>query len=125
MPRKFARASRRYAIGTHGPFSVDELARADTEALIFAATVEDWPDVPLALQVRLMWDIDPTPSVVSWSGRPLAWGGAPATSVRAWLGVPRAAGDERAIARGDIWLVVHAPLRTEITLAAHPPAAVP
>lgn len=123
MARTFSRASQNYAAGTYGPFSVDGLTKADTGRLKFTATVEGWPDVPLALELRMRWSTGDGADF-TWAGNLFNRDGTPATSVTANVDVPMIAGPtgptRMEVASGTATLIVHAAagLRSAVALEA-------
>jgi hypothetical protein len=124
MARTFSRAAQNYPAGVHGPFAVDGFTNANTERLHFRTTVENWPDVPLALELRIRWDTGDGGDF-TWAGRPRNKDGSLATAVHAYVDVPRVADqDGRAVkmevANGAATVVVHAAagLRTALLLEA-------
>ena len=145
MPRKFSQRSRLYGAGVYGPFNVDNFTRNDTEKLVMTLTVEDWPDVPLAVRASIMfWDPDhevtipgppdpvtgdPTYEVVkeplqvgggifTWPGRPTGWDGALMAEVTAEVQVPRIGGEKARVAQGQVTMEAVVPVRSAVTLEA-------
>jgi hypothetical protein len=144
MPRTISQASRNYAAGTYGPFSVNNFTKNDTERLTLTLSVENWPDVPEAVRATIMF-FDPNHKVVTyapdpvtgelvpttttvrvqvgggiftWPGRPIGWDGSVLTRVDAQVQVPRVGDAKATVAEGEVTLEALVSIRTAVTVAA-------
>jgi hypothetical protein len=118
MPRTFSQPSQDYAVGTYGPFPVDQFTNANTNALEASFTVEGWdPTVNPIMLVRLRWG-DGSGADFSVPGQPMARDGTLLSVVRVRVSVPKEADSKKPVDQGSIEVQVLAPLRTAVTLEA-------
>lgn len=122
MARTISRASQVYNTGTYGPFPVDSLTSANTEALEWTLTVENWPDVPEALVITVAWDTGGSISV-TYPGNPIGPGGEALAMIRGQVEVPRMVGTDgkprkRVVTGGTVTARALVQLRTAITFGA-------
>ncbi len=116
MPRTLQRASQTYLAGTYGPFSVDGFNRGNVDRLRVGFTVENWPDVPEAIRVRVVWN-NGQGAEFSFPGRPVGRSGA-LPAVWAEIDVPNDAAGKKEVLQGEVTVRLFAALRTAITIQA-------
>ena len=123
MPRTISRPSQTYQPGTYGPFNVDQLSNANTDALEWSATIEGWPSDPTVLlfKATLAWDTGGGATWHIYGGRKNR-DGTPATEVRERIFTPvesNGAGGVRKgqIGGGSFTVEVFQPVTTAFTIA--------
>jgi hypothetical protein len=119
MARTFSRPSQAYpGDRTFGPFSLDGITRADTDALVATFTVEGWPqDVDPLLVVRVRWD-NGAGGDFAIPGRQVNKDGTPRSLVTLQVDVPQKADGKAAVSGGTIEIDTKAPLTTAVTFEA-------
>ena len=123
MPKTLSRPSQLYQPGVYGPFSVDQITNANTAALEWSASIENWPTDPttLLLKARLLWDSGGGATWWIFGGRKNR-DGTPATEIRERVYVPVELDDTGNIRKGNVaggsmQIEVFVPLRSAITFA--------
>lgn len=118
MPRTLDIPAGTYPQGTYGPFSVDNITNANTDALELMLPTAGWPtdpDTPV-LRVSLLWDTGGG-GAATWNGSPRGRDGQLLTFVTLRVGVPKAGpgASKRDVGRGDLTVEVLVP---SLTLAS-------
>jgi hypothetical protein len=118
MARTFSRPSTFYQPGVYGPFSLDSITNANTDALVATFTVEGWPqDVDPLLVVQVRWDSG-AGGDFAIAGRQVNRDGTPRSLVTLRVDVPQRANGKAAVAGGSITVEAKAALTTAITFSA-------
>ena len=124
MARSLSRASQLYPVNTYGPFPIDSFTQANTSALRWTLSVENWPANPLTTLARVTtkWS-NGAGSITVINGSPRNPDGTLATEISGTISpllVADANGNPvRAPMNGATILVeVLVPLRTAVTLEA-------
>ena len=121
MARVISQPEQLYQPGTYGPYPVDQLSNANTEALEFTMTVgADWPAdrTVSVVRVTVAWD---SGGGASWlyNGGLRAQDGTPLTLIRerAYISTEGETRAKRAVGGGTITFQAFVPITTAVTLA--------
>lgn len=115
MARTLARASRQYAAGTYGPFTINQFP-ADVEAIELVLTCTGWPNVSPLMRIELAWNSGGKATFDVSGGVQRDRAGNVLSSVNFVFTVPKVAGQKRAVAGGTATVRTFAPVTTAIQL---------